>query len=298
MTEKKDLSNLKTKTSIQTSFFQEIEYEKIKKIVKKLGDAPATKDSHGQDVGLSIYESSKQSARDYTINARASSAIAIMDVILAAHRDYNKQVLKHVKKMRDNHPNLTITELEKLLQQYTTAPSFKEIWGHNDKKKFETLRSLIQRILPMLKGVDNNENDFAVLSAWASQANLKDKKNDVIGSLPNIGIATFQHMRMNFGADTVKPDQRVKEIFEYEFSRKFNDRDSVLAAHEIAKICEYTPLFIDQIFVRYGSGYYRSKANIRTSVMEIIRQLKLLGVSEKIISKATGWSIDLIRNIE
>lgn len=37
--------------------------------------------------------------------------------------------------------------------------------------------------------------------------------NDPVGKLQNVGVATFQHLRMTFGKDTMKPDQCVKEIF-------------------------------------------------------------------------------------
>ena len=59
--------------------------------------------------------------------------------------------------------------------------------------------------------------------------NIVNIKTDLIGKIPNIAVATFQHLRMSFGIDTVKPDQRVKEILEYEFKIK--------SIHTVSRIC-------------------------------------------------------------
>lgn len=62
---------------------------------------------------------------------------------------------------------------------------------------------------------------------------------------------------MVFGENTIKPDQRVKEVLLKEFGlKKLNNIYVILIAHQIAEICSLSPLEIDQIFVNYGSGYY------------------------------------------
>jgi hypothetical protein len=72
-----------------------------------------------------------------------------------------------------------------------------------------------------------------------------------------IGPAAFQHLRMNFGVDTTKPDQRVKEVLEREFGfRLFDAAAAVVALEELAERTGYTVIELDQICVNYGSGYY------------------------------------------
>lgn len=293
-----DLINEVTAKSKSGSFFCESEHGKIKSIVERLGKTQANEKSHGRDVHLSILESAKKSASFFTQNARSSSAIAVMDVILAAHRDYNKQVLNHVLKLRETYPKLTFCGLARLLQEYPTATSFKEIWGHNDEGKFQTLCAVIEKILPLLDGQDDIKNDFEVMERWATSASLKNRKDDVIGSVKNIGVATYQHLRMNFGVNTLKPDQRVKEVLKNEFELDINATKAILAVEEIAEICGMELLVVDQIFVRYGSGYYRRDARKKgdPSVQEIIKKLKVSGVEISIISNATGWTHEDVRN--
>ncbi|OAH96331.1 hypothetical protein A1332_23030 [Methylomonas methanica] len=91
---------------------------------------------------------------------------------------------------------------------------------------------------------------------WAENAKLDKRKNDILGSIKNVGVATFQHLRINFGIDTVKPDQRVKEILEKEFNLKLSSEKAILAVEEIAHITGFKVIEIDQIFVKYASGYY------------------------------------------
>lgn len=242
-------------------FFRIDEHEKVKEKVAKLGNAIATKDSHGQDEGLSIFESARGSVPKDADKKEFNPAHAIMAVILAANRDYNNAVKKYVLKIHENYPHLTINGLDKLLQTYPTALLFKEIWGHNDVKKFQTLKAVVAKVLPMLDGKDDIKNDIEKMHDWAVNANLENHKSDPIGSIFNIGVATFQHLRMSFGVNVVKPDQRVMEVLEHEFERKLKGINAILACEEIAKICgaEFSPLLIDRIFVRYGSAYYRKK---------------------------------------
>ena len=84
----------------------------------------------------------------------------------------------------------------------------------------------------------------------------------------------------------VKPDQRVKEVLETEFDiEKINDLKGILAVEQIASITKYKVIEIDQIFVKFGSGYYNKNAKLNIKV--IAKNLKDLNVPTDIISKAT-----------
>jgi hypothetical protein len=51
---------------------------------------------------------------------------------------------------------------------------------------------------------------------------------------------------MTFGIDTVKPDQRVKEVLSNEFNqKKLSSENAIIAAEQIAKIVKLKPLVID-----------------------------------------------------
>ncbi|MCS6477379.1 hypothetical protein [Burkholderia thailandensis] len=226
--------------------------------IEQLGDARMTRTAHGYCVGSeeTILAAAERGARDYTTRSRKSSAIAIMDVVLAANRDYNRSVKCHVDDMCERYGHLTLKQLRAKVNAAGSASEFKKVWGHNDARKFEILRALLKTFIARLGRRDTVENDFQVISEWARTADVSTMAQDPVGQIKGIGIATFQHLRMTFGIDTVKPDRRVKEVLNREFGLRLSDRQSILAIEEMAKVTGYTALLIDQIFVKYGSGYY------------------------------------------
>lgn len=124
---------------------------------------------------------------------------------------------------------------------------------------------------------------------------MSNYQNDKIGKIYNVAVATFQHLRMVFGVDTVKPDQRVKEVLSYEFGLpKLSDQKAIQAVEQIAKITNHKVITIDKILVKYGSGYYNQKSN-KLTIKEIAKNLKNYNVDIEIISKSTNLSHEQIK---
>lgn len=234
------------------------EKKQISATIRRLGQAKMTESAHGYDktVSETIRKASERSTTDYTKTSRKSSAIGIMTVLLAANRNYNRQVSDHVKRLKENYCGLTIKDLAAEIRNAKSFEGFSKVWGHRDEKKFRTLEELVLRIMPTLGTENSARNDYKVMSKWASQAMLSAHKNDPLGSVRNIGIATFQHLRMTFGVDTVKPDLRVMDVLEREFGLVLRGHKAILAVERIAELENVSALLIDQIFVKYGSGYY------------------------------------------
>ena len=283
------------------SVIENISEEAIKRKVDDLGNKPLTIFSHGYTGvnGIKLMDSAKESGRDYTKNSKQYPAIAIMDVILAAHRDYNKQVEKHVACLRKNYQDITFKKLKDNYLNKMNYIEFKEVWGHKDEKKYEILKELISAIFK-LGNPKSKEEDFLLMKDWAKNSSIDMKVTDPVGKIKHIGLATFQHLRMTFGIDTVKPDQRVKEVLENEFNqKKLSSENAIIAAEQIAKIVKLKPLVIDQLFVKYGSGYYRSETKaIKEEVQKIIEKLLLQNVSKEKIANATNWSLSQINSLK
>ncbi|MEM3694039.1 MAG: hypothetical protein QXI39_08495 [Candidatus Bathyarchaeia archaeon] len=55
-----------------------------------------------------------------------------------------------------------------------------------------------------------NEDDKSALRTWARNASLERWKKDPIGRIKEVGLITFQYLRMMGGVDTVMPDKIVK----------------------------------------------------------------------------------------
>jgi hypothetical protein len=268
----------------------------VKKIVAELSKAILRVTGHGYESGveITIGKAAEQSAKDYSKQYKAKPAMAIITVVLAANRNYNKQVKKKLDNIELNYRNLrSFKDLELIIKQKTKKQFF-EFWGHADEKKFRTLKNILERIPVLRKKYSKCKSDFELFQKWAKDADFQNYKQDIIGSISNIGPATFQHLRMVFGVDTVKPDLRVKEVLKKEFGLPWlSDKKAVLAVLQIASIVNKKVIVVDQIFVKYGSSYYNQKDN-KTTIMEVAYKLKKLGVDNMIIHNATGISIGLI----
>jgi hypothetical protein len=267
-----------------------ISESKINEIVNFIGNKPLTRSSHGySDHGnIKIIDSSKKSTRDYTALSRRKPALGLIEVVLSANRNYNAVVEPNVRRL-DKENFKDFNELGDLLKS-NSKESFYSFWGPKDPKKYATLCSIIDVIPKLREKFGETKDDFILMNSWAKNAALTNIKNDIIGSLPNIGIATYQHLKMVFGVETVKPDQRVKEVLEYEFGiDKLNDLKSILAVEQIASIVNLNILTVDQIFVKYGSGYY-NRVNTKLSLKRIAKQLKENKVDTQIISDVLNLS--------
>lgn len=232
----------------------------IKQIVKNIGSKLMKKNSHGYNKNLenTILDSALEGATNFLTEVdKKQPVITLMAVILSANRNYNRQVEPHVMKMKENLSNIKFKNLKDKLNELDYI-QFSQIWGHKDEKKYKILTSVVNRIL-MLQQL-TEWDDLQIMKNWAKHAQLKNRKDDLLlGGIPNIGVATFQHLRICFGCDTVKPDQRVKEVLSKEFGiAKLSDEEVISLVEEIASITQYKVIEIDQIFVKYGSGYYAS----------------------------------------
>lgn len=265
--------------------------KEIKSIINSLSDANLTITSHGFETygKIKIGVAAKQSINNYTYFSKKRPAVALLDVVLAANRNYNKVVEPNISRIKKDSNIVSFKDLESFIKSKSKADFF-VFWGHKDDKKFKTLCGILFGINNLRKKYPDSD-DYKIMNRWAKDANYYLIEEDEIGKIKNVGLATFQHLRMVFGANTVKPDQRVIEILENEFdTKKISQINSIKAVEQIAKIINKTPLEVDQIFVKYGSGYY-NKVNIKINEDNlrkvIANKLVKLGVSKDIILKAT-----------
>lgn len=266
--------------------------EEIKNIVSSISNSLLTETSHDHknNKGKTIGEAAKSSANNYALKAMNNPAMALVEVILAANRNYLKVVEPKIIAAQLKYTSIKSFDSLQELMKAKDWKQFADFWGHSDEKKYNTLKAVLDAIVSLRETYPNAENDYELIHNWAINADLKNYKKDSIGVVSNVAVATFQHLRMTFGEDTVKPDQRVKEVLEYEFSTpKLNDINAITAIKEIANICSLKVLEVDQIFVNYGSGYYNRVDN-RISPKDIAKKLKEKNVNSDIIIYATGLS--------
>lgn len=271
---------------------------KIKATVFRLGDSKLTEHSHSFNKygPISILESAKDSYKNRGGSAKKNQALAMISVVLAANRDYNKVVVPNLERIKKEHPKLkTLSQLVSFYNS-TSKKDFFQFWGHKDQKKYDVLGNIL-KVFGKLKKKFPDKSDYKIMNNWALNCSVQSLKLDPIASINNVGIATFQHLRMTFGIDTVKPDQRVLEVLEKEFGfKKVKEIDAIGIVEKMAKIVGLSVFEVDQIFVRYGSGYYREKIQ-SNYVEEIASNLKKLGVEIEKISAATGLSLEQLNDL-
>ena len=268
--------------------------------LEHIGNQKLTPTGHGFETfgPIPIRESAEKSTSSYTDKNSEKPALALIEVVLAANRNYNKVVEPNLRKIEANYP--TLRTFQALSEMLATKPQeeFYLFWGHKDEKKYNTLCDLLSRMDKLRAMYPTAKDDFELMQQWGRSADLFNYKQDVIGSIPNIAVATFQHLRMVFGVDTIKPDQRVKEVLDYEFGlSKLTDEKAVKAVEQIATIAQMKVIAIDQLFVQYGSSYYNQSAN-KVTTKEIVPNLKELGVDNEIISKATFLTLGQIEQLK
>lgn len=242
-------------------FTKHLANEQIINKVKELKNSLMREGSHGFDRygTIKIVEAISKEKEDYKNGKNA--AISLVGVVLGANRNWEKVVQPNLNCLGKRFPNLTFHELKNMLSEMDWK-EFKDVWGHRDEKKYHVLSNLMIQIL-RYKEKNSKLNDLDLMEKWVKEFDLKmlysdhEHYKEFPGSIKNIGIATFQHLRLTYGVDTVKPDQRVKEVLRKEFGLKLSDKNAILAVEEIAKITNNNINVIDKIFVKYGSGYYR-----------------------------------------
>jgi len=270
----------------------------IKEKVFEMGNEVLTPTSHmfPEYGAISILESSKRSAPGFTKLGKARPAIQLIEVILSANRNYNKVVRPNIERITNETELTTFDQLTAKIEG-TSKEEFYLFWGHRDQKKYTILKEILDRIPKLRKRYAVAVNDYDLMHHWANDVDLNNYHRDIIGEIKFVAIATIQHLRMSYGCDTVKPDQRVKEVLQRRFDYpNLSDLKVIEVVEHISKITGLSTLVIDQIFVNFGSGYFNISEK-GLSVMEIAKRLKHLGVSEEVIKEATQLSKTVIHNL-
>ena len=225
-------------------------------IVLQIGEKKLIKGCHLFEKfgNISILDAANQQLKNYNSIAIKKPGLALLLVILSANRSYSKHVEPYIKIMDKENKIISISDLKNSM---INKIKFMETCNQRNEKKYETLVNIIFKIETILyKKYENCKNEYEVINKWGEDVDILNIENDPL-RVKNFSIASIQHLRMIFGVNTVKPDQRVLEVLEHEFHLKLNQKEAILKTEEIATICGYPALLVDQIFVNYGSGYYQ-----------------------------------------
>lgn len=263
----------------------------VQKRVVEIGSMPLKEGSHlfADFPGKVIKEATFECLRR-EISSVKKPAIIFLRVVLAANRNYNKHVRKNIERIEMHYPNLkSFKDLENLLNSQTKEEFF-QLWGYKNDRKYNVLINLLIAA-KSLRSVYKIDDDYELMNKWATDVKLERLNDDIIFKIEDVALATVQHLRMDFGVNTVKPDQRVIEVLEREFGlTSVSQRRAIAMVEEISKITGIRTREIDLIFVNYGSGYYDNKNynSIYSVRLDIARNLLDTDLDKKTIANATG----------
>lgn len=275
--------------------------KKVKQILNRISQSNLKENSHlFPDYGaIKILDA----AEDCLTNGKKEDsypAIIFLRVVLAANRNYNKHVRKNIERIQTEYPQLkSFEELDNLINSMSTNDFYK-LWGHKNLRKYNVLKNLL-KATETLRSKYQIEDDFSLMKTWAENVDIKKLRNDEIGKIKDVALATVQHLRMDFGIDTVKPDQRVIEVLEREFVHKqVSQKKAIQLVEELSRISGIKTRTIDLILVNYGSGYYdnRKFSSKFMIQLEIAKNLVKLGVNDDVVAKGTELPIETIKEIK
>jgi len=260
-------------------------------VLGRISNMPLKKDSHfyAKFKNIKIIDAVNQWEKKQ-IPEENYPAIIFLRVVLSANRKYNTHVEPHINRIIEENPNIKSIESLKSLIASKSKEEFYKFWGHKNLKKYTTLLNLLDAT-DQIRTKYKIRDDFDLMKQWAKEVDIDNHESDIIGRIKNIAIATIQHLRMDFGINTVKPDQRVLEVLKREFKfKKVTQLKAIKLVEELANISNISVRKIDLILVNYGSGYYDNRkyySNLKLR-NEIADNLIALGVDTKIVFESTG----------
>ena len=183
------------------------------------------------------------------------SAVKVIHCVLALNRNFDKVVSPRLEAFIDNNPNIQgVVELANLIDSYPTPHAFvKQELNYNDKNRAPILLSVAEYTCSIVKEAPIVSEEEA-LKQWAIQANPLDYKT--LG-IKGFAIPGFQHLRLLFGAETVKPDVHIMEFLCVHLNRRVSKIESIYlleaAAERVGLSIRNVDLFIWSIGAR-GTG--------------------------------------------
>lgn len=235
----------------------EYSVKELKSIIKYIEEKKLTKHSHlyKRYPNYKIGEAAEIFSKKYNDEAKIRPGLILLSVIMSIHANYTKQVEPNINRARKQ----GLQSFNDLKFKLSNFGNFSTFSGMKSLDKYKILQNLMN-VIDKMKFKTRVFDDYKVMEWWAKEHSYHEYERNEIGRIKGIGLATFQHLRMNFGVDTVKPDQRVKEVLSREFGLKIkNDKEAISAVEYIAEVLDKKVLYIDQILVNYGSGYYKNK---------------------------------------
>lgn len=187
-------------------------------------------------------------ARKHLVSQWAETpAEALVNTVLAIRQRWTETVEPRLDAFRRNYPHIrTIYDLKKLIDSMSEYDFCDKVFGMKIKetpnRRYEMLKGMVTSFIQYQKE-KGFSSDSKAMKDWAENCELSDLESDIIGELPNVGLATVQNLRICLGIDTLKPDVHIRRAME-----EIGLGNDVEVCELISELTGYSPLELDQIF--------------------------------------------------
>ena len=170
-------------------------------------------------------------------------AVKVINSVISQALTYKTTVYPRLVGFKKNRPDVkSIRQLADLMESYTTPLEFlSEEVDLPNKLKAGAIDGLVKYLCGLIEASPAVPEE-ETLRQWAITAEPDDyKKLDIKG----VKIATFQWLRMLFGADTSKPDVHVMNFINETIDRELSENECVLLIEGVASYLEVSEREVD-----------------------------------------------------
>jgi len=155
----------------------------------------------------------------------AAPALQIIDCVLSLNRNYDAMVAPRVRAFATRFPSVqSCADLRALIDSFESPYAFAiDALRYDHLDRANALSGIVDYLRRVQLDYDG-DTEALRLRKWAISVSPKDFK---CTKVKWFGIAGFQYMRMLFGAETTKPDRRIKDFVRDAIGRDVNEQEAV-----------------------------------------------------------------------
>ena len=187
-------------------------------------------------------------AREHLLSVWAKTpAEALVNTVLAIRQKWKETVEPRLDAFRKNYSDIkTIYDLKALVDSMDEYDFCKNVFDmrvtKSPNKRYQLLKDMIATFIKHQKE-KGFKSDYEAMRDWAQKCDLSNLESDIIGRLPNVGLATVQNLRICLGVNTLKPDVHIKNAL-----KEIGLGNDVDLCDLVSELTRYSPLELDQIF--------------------------------------------------
>lgn len=178
-------------------------------------------------------------------------AVKVIDCVLSIRTSYKKVVVPRLDAFKSIHPNTRhVSDLAQLMAAYPTPHTFivSEL-DYNSPRKARILREVVAFVCQNVQEAPNVPEE-ETLKQWAIQT---EPQECYMLNIKGFKLASFQYLRMLFGADTTKPDVHIIRFVSNILNRNVSDIESLLLLEAASKRAGLSTRAVDRFIWNRGA---------------------------------------------